>query len=123
MSQKPDQVDERCFIAEQGDNMTDTIKLLAIIGSDASLRYASPEELKCVLQKAKASVELTLAVESGDGTPLRVELCIQQAEQVPQMQAPGHGDDEEEETEVPPLKRPGPDRPSPPAKRGRSRRG
>ncbi|OOG44817.1 hypothetical protein B0E52_06590, partial [Rhodanobacter sp. C06] len=81
--------------------MTDTIKLLATIGSDASLRYASPEELKCVLGKAQASVELKLAVELGDGAPLRVELGIYRVEEAPQMQAPGHGDDEDE-TDVPP---------------------
>lgn len=102
--------------------MTDTIKLLALIGSDASLRYASPEELKCVLEKAQASIELKVAVELGNGAPLRVELCIQQVEQVPQMHAPGQGD--EEEADVPPPEQPKPDRPSPPsAKRGRSRRG
>lgn len=109
--------------------MTDTIKLLAIIGSDASLRYASPEELKCVLGKAQASVELKLAVELGNGAPLRVELCIQQAEQAPQIQAPSHGDDEEEETGVPQPEQPKPDLPKPdrpsrpPTKRSRSRRG
>jgi len=104
--------------------MTDTIKLLATIGSDASLRYASPDDLKCVLKEAGASVELTLAVELGNGAPLRVELRIQQAEQAPQIQAPGHGDDEEEGTDVPPPEPPKPDRSSPPPKkRGRSRRG
>ncbi|MEW9571058.1 hypothetical protein ABQJ54_04795 [Rhodanobacter sp. Si-c] len=103
--------------------MTDTIKLLVAIGSDASLRYASPDELKCVLEQAQASVELTLAVELGNGAPLRVELCIQQVEQVPQMHAPGQGG-EEEEADVPPPEQPKPDRPSPPpTKRGRSRRG
>lgn len=103
--------------------MSDTIKLLATIGSDASLRYASPEELKCALKDAKASIELTLAVELGNGAPLRVELGIKQVEQAPQINAPGHGDDEEEETDVPPPEQPKPDRRSPPhAKRGRSRR-
>ena len=104
--------------------MSDTIKLLATIGSDASLRYASPEELKCVLGKAQASVELKLAVELGDGAPLRVDLGIYRVEEAPQMHAPGQGDDEEEETDVPPPEPPKPNRPSsPPAKRGRSRRG
>jgi len=104
--------------------MTDTIKLLATIGSDASLRYASPEELKCVLGKAQASVELKLAVELGDGAPLRVELGIYRVEEAPQTNAPGYGDDEEEETDVPPLEQPEPDRRAPPpGKPGRSRRG
>lgn len=104
--------------------MTDTIKLLATIGSDASLRYASPEELKCVLEKAQASVELTLAVATGDSALLRVELCITRVENMPQTHSPGPGGDEEEETDVPPPKQPKPEPPSPPpAKRGRSRRG
>ncbi|GAB3793103.1 hypothetical protein [Dyella agri] len=102
--------------------MADTIKLLVAIGSDASLRYASPDELKCVLKEAGASVELTLAVELGNSASLRVELGIQQVEQVPQINAPGHGDDEEEETNVPLPEPPKPDRPSRPStKRRRSR--
>jgi len=53
-----------------------------------------------------------------------VELGIYRVEEAPQMHAPGQGDDEEEETDVPPPEPPKPNRPSsPPAKRGRSRRG
>lgn len=100
--------------AKAGDNMTDTIKLLVAIGSDASLRYASPDDLKCVLDQAKASVELKMAVATGDSAPLRVELCIQWAQQTPQTHAPGRGDDEEEEADVPLPEPPQPDRSTPP---------
>jgi hypothetical protein len=51
--------------------MTDTIELLETIGSDASLRYAAADELKGVLERAKAGAELTMAAASGDGAPLR----------------------------------------------------
>ncbi|MBN8922702.1 MAG: hypothetical protein J0I96_06350 [Rhodanobacter sp.] len=100
--------------------MTDTIELLIVIGSDASLRYAPPSELKYVLDKAGASVELKMAVTKGDCAPLRVKLGIQG---VPQTQAPSHGDEEEEEADLPLPERPEPD-PSPrrpPAKRGSTR--
>lgn len=99
--------------------MTDTIELLEAIGGDASLRYAQAGELKGVLEQVQASAELTMAVEMGDGAPLRVELGIQG---VPQTQAPGHGDEEEEEADIPLPGQPQPD-PSelPSAKRGSAR--
>ncbi|MEW9624159.1 hypothetical protein [Rhodanobacter geophilus] len=81
--------------------MTDTIELLEAIGSDASLRYAPADELKGVLEQAKASVGLSMAAESGDGAPLRYELGLQRISETPQMNAPGHGDEEEEEADVP----------------------
>lgn len=79
--------------------MSDTIKLLETIGSDASLRYASPDELKGVLKQAQASVELTMAVTTGDCATLRVELTVQGMPHFPQTQVPGQED--EEETDVP----------------------
>lgn len=77
--------------------MTDTIDLLETLGSDATLRYASAEELRDVLAQAQASVELTEAAALGDSAPLRRELKLQQSTQVQQTHAPGHeGEDEEE---------------------------
>jgi len=70
--------------------MTDTIELLETIGSDASLRYAPADELKSVLERAKASTELTMAMASGDSTLLRQMLghnetiqCTPQMNSVP----------------------------------------
>jgi len=102
--------------------MSDTIKLLETIGSDASLRYASADELNGVLKHAQASVELTMAVTTGDCATLRVELKLQGVPHTPQTQVPGREDDEEE-TDVPQPERPQPaPSPSPsPAKRSSSR--
>jgi hypothetical protein len=88
--------------------MTDTIGLLAAIGSDASLRYASADELTGVLEQAQASAELRMAAATGDSAPLRAELGLQQVPQSPQMNAPGHGDEEEEEADIPPPEQPQP---------------
>jgi hypothetical protein len=51
--------------------MTDTIELLEAIGCDASLRYAAADELRDVLERAKASPELAMAMSLGDGEVLR----------------------------------------------------
>ena len=106
---------------DKGNNMSDTIKLLETIGSDASLRYASADELNGVLKHAQASVELTMAVTTGDCATLRVELTVQGMPHFPQTQVPGQED--EEETDVPQPERPQPaPSPSPsPAKRSSSR--
>lgn len=88
--------------------MTDTIGLLAAIGSDASLRYASADELTGVLEQAQASAELRMAAATGDSALLRAELGLQQVPQSPQMNAPGHGDEEEEEADIPPPEQPQP---------------
>lgn len=74
----------------------DTIDLLETIGGDASLRYASADELQVVLGQAQASAEFAEAVALGESAPLRRELKIQQVTQVQQSNAPGHGDDEDE---------------------------
>lgn len=98
--------------------MTDTIELLIAIGSDASLRYALPGELKGVLDQAGASVELKMAVTMGDGAPLRVELKLQRTMQVVETHAPGHGDDEDErDPPKPERRRPGKSPSRPPAKK------
>ncbi|MBD8871728.1 hypothetical protein [Rhodanobacter sp. DHB23] len=81
--------------------MTDTIELLEAIGSDASLRYAQTDELMGVLEEARASAGLTTAVALGDGVSLRHELGLPQMSETPQMNSPGHGDEEEEETDAP----------------------
>lgn len=94
---------------EQGNNMTDTIELLEAIGSDASLRYAQVDELRDVLEQAQVGAKFAVAVALGDGAPLRDELGLQQ---VPQTNAPGHGDDEEEETDIPLPEQPLPGSPA-----------
>jgi hypothetical protein len=91
--------------------MTDTIELLEAIGSDASLRYASADELKSVLEQAQASVDLTMAVAAGDGARLREELGLQQMPQT--HSAPLHEDDEEEEADIPQPDPRSPEQPSP----------
>lgn len=54
--------------------MLDTIELLETIGSDASLRHASTEELTKVLEKAQAPELLTKAIISGDSMRLSQDL-------------------------------------------------
>lgn len=88
---------------------TDTIELLEVIGSDASLRYAQADELKGVLEQARASGELTAAIDAGSSAPLRVELGIQNVPQAVQTNAPGHGDDEDSECDAPQPERRQPD--------------
>jgi len=67
--------------------MTDTIELLEMIGSDASLRYAPADELKSVLERAQASAEFANAVALGDGAPLRQMLWDNEVVQwIPQSQ-------------------------------------
>jgi hypothetical protein len=53
--------------------MSDTIDLLEAIGRDATLRHASAEELKNMLEQAQASVALTAAAASGDSSRLSGE--------------------------------------------------
>ena len=67
--------------------MTDTIDLLEMIGSDASLRYASADELNSVLEPTQASPEFEKAVVLGDGAPLRRMLGYMHVEEAPQTQA------------------------------------
>jgi hypothetical protein len=56
----------------------DTIDMLETIGSDASLRYASVEELTDVVERAQASEGLAAAVASGDARHLAKEFGIKQ---------------------------------------------
>lgn len=50
--------------------MLDAIQMLEAIGSDASLRYASPTELRKALQAVQAPEVLTTAIISGDTSGL-----------------------------------------------------
>lgn len=54
--------------------MTDTIDLLEAIGSDASLRYASTEDLAAMLDAAQATETLKAAACTGDSALLATEL-------------------------------------------------
>jgi hypothetical protein len=97
-----------CMIitGEQGKHMTDTIDWLESIGSDASLRHASTEELTNLLEQAQASEALMAAVASGDGAQLSAEFG-QLPNQAPQMiQSPAHEEEEEGEE---PLETPAPE--------------
>ncbi len=85
--------------------MSDSIDLLDTIGKDASLRYASHDELAEALQSAGASDALKKAA-SGDRSALSAELGSKPA-QVPQTQIPGHEEqqpdhDEEARPGMPP---------------------
>jgi hypothetical protein len=53
--------------------MMDTIKMLEVIGSNATLRYASSAELAVFLGRARATDALSAAVASGDASHLRGE--------------------------------------------------
>jgi hypothetical protein len=84
--------------------MTDTIDLLEAIGQDASLRYASAEELTNLLEQAQAS-EALVAAAAGDASLLREQLGLTQNLSPQVVQNPGHEEEEEEE----PSEAPAPD--------------
>jgi hypothetical protein len=52
----------------------DTIGMLETIGSDASLRYATADDLAVALNQASATEALSAAVAHGDASYLRQEL-------------------------------------------------
>lgn len=54
--------------------MLDTIEMLETIGRDASLRYASTEELTNIPEQAQASEILTAAVATSDTSRLTADL-------------------------------------------------
>ena len=81
---------------KQGKDMRDTIDMLEAIGSDASLRRASAEELTQVLVDAKASEALTAAVASGNTAALLVELGHREMNSPQISQVPGHDEEEEQ---------------------------
>jgi hypothetical protein len=77
--------------------MADTIELLEAIGQNASLRYASADELARALEQAKASDALAAAAVSSDVSKLFAELGPKPMN-VPQIsQAPAREDEEEPE--------------------------
>lgn len=53
----------------------DTIELLETIGSDASLRYAAADELKDVLERARADAGFVNAVVAGDCSSLEAQFA------------------------------------------------
>ncbi|WP_430391180.1 hypothetical protein [Dyella sp. 20L07] len=74
--------------------MSDTIELLEAIGSDASLRYASADELTSKLEQALASEALMVAIATGDSSQLAGEFGHKPMYTPQISQAPGHEDDE-----------------------------
>lgn len=87
--------------------MSDTIELLAAIGRNAALRYASTDKLSEALAHEKASVALMAAAASGDSSWLSEELGPKPT-QAPQItQAPCHEDedpeDDDDEDSPPPV--------------------
>lgn len=54
--------------------MSNTIELLEAIGSDASLRHATPEALLQTMASLDCSAMLLEAIERGDGDALKPEL-------------------------------------------------
>lgn len=86
--------------------MTDTIDLLEAIGSDASLRHASADELATRLERADASRALRAAVASGDSARLFEEfghkpMYAPQISQAPGFEEEAPEDGESEEPELP----------------------
>lgn len=81
--------------------MSDTIELLDTIGRDASLRYASAEQLSNMLEQAHASEALTAAAIHGDSSLLSAELGQQKNVPPQSTQSPSHEEEDEESEENP----------------------
>ncbi|WP_266184172.1 hypothetical protein [Dyella humicola] len=77
--------------------MSDTIELLEAIGRDASLRYASTEDLTHMLEQAQASEALAASVASGEPSRLFEEFGHKPMHAPQISQSPGHEDDEPDE--------------------------
>lgn len=73
-----------------GQNMTDTIELLSIIGQDATLRHASVEDLGAALDQAHASETLKAAVAARDSSLLARELGNKPRTEPQISHLPGH---------------------------------
>lgn len=87
--------------------MSNTIELLNNIGSDASLRHASSEELVMALSGMHASEGLKQTAMSGDKSYLAAELgskanmAIETSQSPTQTKVPGDDGDESEVEETP----------------------
>lgn len=79
--------------------MLDTIELLDTIGSDASLRHASAENLTKMLENSHASEALIAASAHADSSLLFAELGQKQNEKVQGIQSPAHEQEDEESEE------------------------
>jgi hypothetical protein len=80
--------------------MADTIELLEAIGQNASLRYASVDDLARMLERENASEGLTAAVALGDRSQLFAELGPKPMNAPQSVQAPARPDDEPEEDDI-----------------------
>jgi hypothetical protein len=76
--------------------MIDTIDMLEAIGQDASLRYASGDDLVKDPAMAEASDALRAAVSTGDGSGLSAELGLRVMQATQVSQHPGREDEDEE---------------------------
>lgn len=92
--------------------MPDTIDLLNAIGQDATLRYASAEELARTLESENVSDTFKAAVASGNSSLLSKELGIKPMHAPQVTQAPGQEDEDTDDDEGPRLP-PAPDRDQP----------
>jgi hypothetical protein len=91
---------------KQGENMLDTIDLLAAIGQDASLRHATPEQLLHALEElADAPPALMAAAAAGSVAPLSEAFGHAPLHLIHHSQTPGH-EEEQDEDEEPEQKHP-----------------
>jgi hypothetical protein len=93
--------------------MSDTVELLETIGRDASLRWASPDDLMRALDELNASEGLRVAVASGEKGSLLQELGQAGKENPvvnhntpdggcdPDMDDPEDGSDDDDKTDTP----------------------
>lgn len=80
--------------------MQDTIDLLEAIGSDASLRHASAEDLARVLEQADATPFLTEAAATGDRKVLAEEFGDRREPPPTQISQAPAWEEEDEDDEV-----------------------
>lgn len=77
--------------------MSDTVDLLAAIGSNASLRHATPDDLLPVLESAGADEALTAAVADDDAGSLAGKLGYARMQSTQVIVVPAHEEEDEDE--------------------------
>lgn len=81
--------------------MSNTIELLEAIGSDASLRHASADDLAKALADMHASIGLQKAAAASSSAPLEKELGYRGMKPVDSPVQTGREDDEDETPDLP----------------------